>query len=328
MTICIRRWARLQGLVILIACTATLACVQKPVVPSGAARVPINSDEMIQQYRERVKSDQREKQERSLLTRQVDSLTQQVQELNTALTLVQLQQQEMAKGKSKSGFTFTKTALTIPPVSPDSKGPLTSATASPDANTSPTASDPSLSRSETAQSEEEQSTRVGPACSAGPSASAVAPSPSPPPSILEGQSNSWRPRVIELSEREQVEVHRHSIIFRVSERTGRSEFRPSKPLQSHLKQIMSRGPCLHVRGYTDGDKDLWIERETAKQRAHKARAYLIAQGYDPNHIEITIVPIGQHVADNATKKGRAKNRRVEIEVKEQNPAAVWPQWYG
>jgi flagellar motor protein MotB len=142
------------------------------------------------------------------------------------------------------------------------------------------------------------------------------------------QINSWRPRVIELSEREQVELHRHSIIFRVSERTGRSEFRPSKPLQSHLKQIMSRGPCLHVRGYTDGDKDLWIERETAKQRAYKTRAYLIAQGYDPSHIEITIVPVGQHVADNATKKGRAKNRRVEIEVKEQNPSSVWPQWYG
>ena len=154
------------------------------------------------------------------------------------------------------------------------------------------------------------------------------PSNSPQPQIHEEPTDSWRPRVIELSEREQVELHRHSIIFRVSERTGRSEFRPSKPLQSHLKQIMSRGPCLHVRGYTDGDKALWIERETAKQRAHKARAYLIAQGYDPNHIEITIVPIGQHVADNATKKGRAKNRRVEIEVKEQNPASIWPQWYG
>ena len=322
---CIKRRTGLQGLVILIACAATLACAQKPIVPSGAVRVPINSDEMIQQYRERVKSDQREKQERSLLTRQVDSLTQQVQELNTALTLVQLQQQELGKGKPRSGPTLTKTALTLPPVSPESKGRLTSATASPDGNTSPTASDPSLSRTETAQSEEEQSTRVGPACSIGPSA---ARSPSPAPLIREEHTNSWRPRVIELSEREQVELHRHSIIFRVSERTGRSDFRPSKPLQSHLQKILKRGPCLHVRGYTDGDKDLWIEHETAKQRAHKARAYLIARGYDPNHIEITIVPIGGHVADNASKKGRAKNRRVEIEVKEPNPASIWPQWFG
>ncbi len=325
MTTFVKRQARLQAFVILIACAATLACVQKPVVPSGTARVPINSDEMIQQYRERVKNDQREKQERSFLTRQVDSLTQQVQELSAALTLMQLNQQELAKGKSRSGPTLTKTALTNNALSPDSNSPQTSATISPDGSTSPAASDQSPSRTEMAQREEERSTTVGPACSIGPSAT---PSPSPSSPIDKEQINSWRPRVIQLSEREQVEVHRHSIIFRVSERTGRSEFRPSKPLQSHLKQIMSRGPCLHVRGYTDGDKDLWIERETAKQRAHKTRAYLIAQGYDPNHIEIAIVPVGQHVADNATKKGRAKNRRVEIEVKEQNPASVWPQWYG
>lgn len=325
MTTSMKQQARLQALVILIACAATLACVQKPVVPSGAARVPINSDEMIQQYRERVKNDQREKQERSVLTRHIESLTQQVQELSAALTLMQLNQQELAKGKSRSGPTITKTALMIPTVSPESKDPPTNATVSPDGNTSPTVSDQSLSRNATAQSEEERSTSGGPTCSAGPSA---APSPSPLPPIREEPTGSWRPRVIELSEREQVELHRHSIIFRVSERTGRSEFRPSKPLQSHLKQIMSRRPCLHVRGYTDGDKDLRIERETAKQRAHKARAYLIAEGYDPNHIEITIVPIGQHVADNATKKGRAKNRRVEIEVKEHNPASVWPGWYG
>ncbi len=325
MTIYIKRQAQLQALVILIASVATLACVQKPVVPSGATRVPINSDEMIQQYRERVKSDQHEKQERSVLTRQIESLTHQVQELSAALTLMQLNQQELAKGKSRSGPTITKTALTIPPVSPESNGSLASSPLSRDRDTSPTVSHQSLSRNDTGQSEEERSTSGGPTCSAGPLA---APSPSPLSPIDKEQINSWRPRVIELSEREQVELHRHSIIFRVSERTGRSEFRPSKPLQSHLKQVLSRGPCLHVRGYTDGDKDLWIERETAKQRAHKARAYLIAEGYNPNHIEITIVPIGQHVADNATKKGRAKNRRVEIEVKEHNPASIWPQWYG
>ena len=325
MTRCIRRRTELQGLVLLIACTATLACVQKPVVPSGATRVPINSDEMIQQYRERVRNDQREKQERSLLTRQVDSLTQQVQELSTALTLVQLQQQELAKGKSRSGRMITASS-TINALSPESKGPVTSAPLSPDGGASPAVSDQSGSRTGgTTQSEGEGATTVGPACNIGASVPA---SPSPPPPILEEQTNSWRPRVIELSEREQVELHRHGIIFRVSERTGRSEFRPSKPLQSHLKQVMRRGLCLQVRGYTDGDKDRWIERETAKQRAYKARAYLIAQGYAPNHIEITIVPIGEHVADNATRKGRAKNRRVEIEVKEHNPASIWPQWYG
>ncbi|HBR51515.1 MAG TPA: hypothetical protein DEA71_15690 [Nitrospira sp.] len=325
MTTFTKRQPQLQALVILIAFTATLACVQKAVVPSGANRVPINSDEEIQQYRERVKSDQREKQERSLLTRQIDTLTQQVQELSTALTLVQLNQQELAKGKSRSGRTITAAALTINPLSPEWKGPVTSAASSPDGGTSPAASGQSESGAETAKSEAERSTSAGPACSAGPSA---APSPSPPPLMDEKPTNSWKPRIVALSEREQLEFHRHSVIFRLSQRSGRSEFRPSQKLQAHLKQAMTLGHCLQVRGYTDGDTDRWIEHETAKQRAHKARAYLIAQGYDPSHIEITIVPVGQHVADNATKKGRAKNRRVEIEVKEQNPSSVWPQWYG
>ena len=144
----------------------------------------------------------------------------------------------------------------------------------------------------------------------------------------EEPTDSWKPRVIAVSKREQVELHHRSVIFRVSQRTGRSEFHPSKTLQAHLKQAMTLGHCLHVRGYTDGDTDRWIERETAKQRAYKARAYLIAQGVAPDHIQVTIVPIGEHVADNATKQGRAKNRRVEIEVTEHNPATIWPQWYG
>ncbi|MBK9307891.1 MAG: hypothetical protein IPM58_12600 [Nitrospira sp.] len=325
MTTFVKRPARFQIFVILLACSATLACAQKSVVPSGTSRVPINSDEIIQQYRERMKSDQREKQERSLLTRQLESLTQQVHELSTSLTLMQLQHQEMAKGKSQSGSKVTASALTTNPLSSAWKDPLTSTPTSSKGDTSPTASDQILSQTRTAQSEDERSTVTGPACRIGPSR---APSPSLPPQNVDEQTDSWRPRVIELSEREQVELHRDSIIFRVSERVGRSEFLPSKQLQSHLKHILKRGPCLHVRGYTDGDKDRWIERETAKQRAYKARAYLAAHGYAPNIIEITIVPIGQHVADNATKKGRAKNRRVEIEVKEPNPASIWPQWYG
>ena len=324
MTICMKRRTGLQELLIIIVCAATLACAQKPVVPSGAARVPINSDETIQQYRERVKSDQRERQDRTLLTKQVETLTQQVHELTAAMTLIQLQQQELSKGKSRANRMMTAAALTINSLSPEWKGPQTSTPLVHEAEVSPTVSDPSFSHSETTQSEAERSTSVGLACGIG---SSPAPHVSPPPPH-ETLTDSWRPRVIDLSEREQVELHRHSVIFRVSERTGRSEFLPSKHLQSHLKQVMRRSPCLQVRGYTDGEKDRWIEQEIAKQRAYKARAYLIAQGYAPNHIEITIVPIGEHVADNATKKGRAKNRRVEIEVKEQNAASVWPQWYG
>lgn len=320
-----RQQARLITLVIGLVCAATISCAPKPVVPSGANRVPINSDEMISQYRERVKSEQREKLERSVLTRNMEALTQQVQDLSASVTILQLQQQEMAKGRSRFG---QKILAAFPSISnlptierrnpPTNESPLREEGAAPLESAQP------LSSTVAAEREEQQGTSKSVGCRVGGSIA----TPHDAPMREESTMESWKHRVIELGEREQVELHRHSVIFRVSQRKGRSEFRPSKTLQAHLKQAMKLGHCLQVRGYTDGDKDHWIERETATQRAQKARAYLIQQGLAPDHIQVTIVPIGEHVADNATKQGRAKNRRVEIEVKERNPATVWPQWYG
>lgn len=319
-----RQQARLITMVIGLLCAVTISCAPKPVVPSGANRVPINSDEMITQYRERVKIEQREKLERSVLTRHMDALTQQVQDLSTSLTVLQLQQQEMAKGKSRNGYrpvaasSISNTPTIERRILPTNESPLREEGAASLESAQP------LPSTEVAKREEERGTSGSVGCLVGRSTETLRDAPM----REEPTTESWKPRMIELGEREQIELHRHSVIFRVSQRKGRSEFRPSKTLQAHLKQAMKLGHCLQVRGYTDGDKDQWIERETAMQRAQKARTYLIHQGLTPDHIQVTVVPIGEHVADNATKQGRAKNRRVEIEVKERNPATVWPQWYG
>jgi outer membrane protein OmpA-like peptidoglycan-associated protein len=308
-----------------LVCAVTISCAPKPMVPSGANRVPINSDEMITQYRERVKIEQREKLERSVLTRNMETLTQQVQDLSASVTVLQLQQQEMAKGKSRSSQKFMATfpsTDSLPTL--ERKSPATKESSLGEEGPSPLDSTQTLSSTNTAERGEQRGTSESVGCRVGGSTE----TPHETPMREEPTVKSWTPRMIELGEREQVELHRHSVIFRVSQRRGRSEFRPSTTLQAHLKQALKLGHCLQVRGYTDGDKDQWIERETATQRAQKARAYLIRQGLAPDHIQVTIVPIGEHVADNATKQGRAKNRRVEIEVKERNPATVWPQWYG
>lgn len=320
-----RQQARLITLMIGLVFAATISCAPKPLVPSGVNRVPINSDEMITQYRERVKIEQREKLERSVLTRHMEALSQQVQDLSASVMVLQLQQQKMAKGRSRSS---QKIMAALPSINslptserrspPTNESPLREEGASPLESTQPPSS------TDTAEREEQRLTSEPVGCRVGGSTE----TPHGAPMREVSTTESWKPRMIELGKREQVELHRGSVIFRVSQRTGRSEFRPSTTLQAHLKQAMKLGHCLQVRGYTDGDKDQWIERETATQRAQKARAYLIRQGVAPDHIQVTIVPIGEHVADNATKQGRAKNRRVEIEVKEHNPATVWPQWYG
>lgn len=320
-----RQQALFTPLVIGLVCTVTISCATNPMVPSGANRVPINSDEMISQYRERVKIEQREKLERSVLTRQIEALTQQVQDLSASVTALQLQQHEMAKGRSRSGqkmMASFPSISSLPTIEPKSPATHESPLREEGAGSLESAQPPSSTVA--AEREEQRVTSKSVGCRV--SGSTETPHDAPIREKL--TTEPWKPRMVELGEREQVELHRHSVIFRVSQRTGRSEFRPSKTLQAHLKQALKLGRCLQVRGYTDGDKDQWIERETATQRAQKARTYLIHQGLAPDHIQITVVPIGEHVADNATKQGRAKNRRVEIEVKERNPATVWPQWYG
>ena len=78
-----------------------VACAPMPLVPSGKSRIPVNSEEIISQYRERVKVDQRDRVERNGLARQIDALTKQIQELQAYVTLLQLQQQESEKGRGR-----------------------------------------------------------------------------------------------------------------------------------------------------------------------------------------------------------------------------------
>ncbi len=88
-----------HGRVVILSLATVLcvACAPTPLVPSGKSRVPVNSEEGISQYRERVKVEQRDRVERNGLVRQIDALTKQIQELKAYVTLLQLQQQEAEK---------------------------------------------------------------------------------------------------------------------------------------------------------------------------------------------------------------------------------------
>ena len=90
-----------HAVILFLATVLCAACAPTPVVPSGKSRVPVNSEEGISQYRERVKVDQRDRVERNGLARQIDALTKQIQELQAYVTLLQLQQQESEKGRGR-----------------------------------------------------------------------------------------------------------------------------------------------------------------------------------------------------------------------------------
>lgn len=69
-------------------------------------------------------------------------------------------------------------------------------------------------------------------------------------------------------------------------------------------------------GHTDSLGSEAYNERLAKARAEAVKAYLIKQGIDGNKVDAYGKGETEPVADNATKEGRAKNRRVEVEVTE------------
>ncbi|MBL8384097.1 MAG: OmpA family protein [Burkholderiales bacterium] len=67
-------------------------------------------------------------------------------------------------------------------------------------------------------------------------------------------------------------------------------------------------------GHTDSIGGDAYNQKLSVKRAESVKAYLVSKGIEPNRIYTEGKGKKQPVADNKTAEGRAKNRRVEIEV--------------
>ena len=74
-----------------------------------------------------------------------------------------------------------------------------------------------------------------------------------------------------------------------------------------------------IIGYTDDTGNDSINNPLSVNRAASTRAYLVSQGIAFNRISIDGRGASEPVAANTSPENRAKNRRVEIFVKEPQP---------
>lgn len=81
---------------------------------------------------------------------------------------------------------------------------------------------------------------------------------------------------------------------------------------AHLKELNLE--VIIAVGHTDSVGSVAYNQKLSVRRAESVKAYLVSKGVEANRVYTEGKGKSQPVADNKTAAGRAKNRRVEIEV--------------
>ena len=86
------------------------------------------------------------------------------------------------------------------------------------------------------------------------------------------------------------------------------------PLLDEVASILEKNPEMEVevQGHTDNTGSAKYNQWLSEKRAQKVKDYLVSKGIDPSRLEAKGYGLTQPLASNATKEGRAQNRRVEL----------------
>ncbi|MCF8044701.1 MAG: OmpA family protein [Desulfarculaceae bacterium] len=98
--------------------------------------------------------------------------------------------------------------------------------------------------------------------------------------------------------------------------TNKATLKPeSHETIGNIYRILGKNPGLSIilKGHTDSRGAAAYNMDLSLRRARSVQSYLVEKGISPDRIDVKGLGEADPVADNDTKSGRAKNRRVEIE---------------
>ncbi|MDH4131864.1 MAG: OmpA family protein [Gemmatimonadota bacterium] len=112
-----------------------------------------------------------------------------------------------------------------------------------------------------------------------------------------------------------LQVGQALVLEGVNFETGKATLLPeSKPTLDRVAQAMIANPttAAEVSGHTDNTGSRATNTKLSLDRANAVRDYLISKGVSGERLTTAGYGPDQPIADNATKEGKAQNRRVEL----------------
>ncbi|GBU24478.1 OmpA domain protein [Fibrobacteria bacterium R8-3-H12] len=102
--------------------------------------------------------------------------------------------------------------------------------------------------------------------------------------------------------------------------TGKADLKPElrenlSAIGAILQSLLTESKVM-VEGHTDNVGSADFNQKLSEQRAKAVMQYLIERGVAANRLQSVGYGLTKPVADNKTEEGRAKNRRVELVIKD------------
>ncbi|MCL2101058.1 MAG: OmpA family protein [Fibromonadales bacterium] len=106
------------------------------------------------------------------------------------------------------------------------------------------------------------------------------------------------------------------ILFETGKADLKHELKENLAAIGAILQSLLTESKVTVEGHTDDRGSADFNQKLSEQRANAVMLYLVERGIDSNRLEAVGHGLTRPVADNSTDEGRAKNRRVELVIKD------------